>query len=317
MKAQLVNSSKIWGSAPHNAFTTLLRYNDSWFCAFREGDNHISEDGKIRILHSVDGEQWEGAALIESSHQLLTDLRDPKLAITPDRQVLLMATATARAPHLEPQTNLWFSNDGKNWGNPQAAGEKGVWLWSLAQNEEATYGVGYEMAGGTARVHLYRSSALPHFAHHALLHTDAQYPNETQLLLDGNAGVALIRREYAPGQTSSPPPYNGTSLLGFSEPPFLDWTTHDLGVHVGGPAMLRLPDGRVVVAGRKVVGLTFTTALWELDVEARQLHELLELPSGGDCSYPGLTWHDEKLWVSYYSEHEGSAQIYFAQVALS
>src|SRR5690606_36575896 len=105
------------------------------------------------------------------------------------------------------------------------------------------------------------------------------------LLMDGSAGVAFIGRDYAPGQTSSPPPYNGTSLLGLSKPPFLDWTTHDLGVHVGGPAMLRLPDGRVVVAGRKVVGLTFTTALWELDVEARQLHELLVLPSGGDCSY--------------------------------
>ncbi|MEK8105428.1 hypothetical protein NKG94_10170 [Micromonospora sp. M12] len=35
------------------------------------------------------------------------------------------------------------------------------------------------------------------------------------------------------------------------------------------------------------------------------LTELVALPSGGDTSYPGLVWHDDLLWVSYYSSHEG------------
>jgi hypothetical protein len=31
----------------------------------------------------------------------------------------------------------------------------------------------------------------------------------------------------------------------------------------------------------------------------------LRLPSGGtDTGYPGMVWHDNKLWVSYYSAHE-------------
>ena len=33
-------------------------------------------------------------------------------------------------------------------------------------------------------------------------------------------------------------------------------------------------------------------------------------PSGGDTSYPGIVWHDGKLWMSYYSSHEGKARIY-------
>lgn len=316
MNALLVKASKIWDSAPHNAFTTLERYKDSWYCAFREGKNHISEDGNIRILRSLNGEKWDSVALIESAHRLLKDLRDPKMEVTPDGQLLLMAAATARAAHLSPETNIWFSNDGQTWSTPQAAGTSGVWLWSLCKNGAAFYGAGYEMNGNTARVHLYKCTGLPHFSHHAMLHTDRQYPNETSLLMDDETGIALIRRDYAPGQTSSPPPYNGTSLLGLSKPPFLDWTKHDLGVHVGGPTLLRLPNGKIIVAGRKVIGLTFSTALWELDIDSRKLHELLVLPSGGDCSYPGLSWHDEKLWISYYSEHEGNAQIYFAEVVL-
>jgi hypothetical protein len=41
------------------------------------------------------------------------------------------------------------------------------------------------------------------------------------------------------------------------------------------------------------------------------------LPSGGDCSYPGLYWHDDVLHVTYYSSHEGNkAAIYHAQVRI-
>ena len=50
---------------------------------------------------------------------------------------------------------------------------------------------------------------------------------------------------------------------------------------------------------------------------SNSLTSLLELPSGGDCSYPGLYWHDDVLHVTYYSSHEGNkAAIYHAQVRL-
>jgi hypothetical protein len=43
------------------------------------------------------------------------------------------------------------------------------------------------------------------------------------------------------------------------------------------------------------------------------LTPILELPSG-DCSYPGLYWHDNLLHVTYDSSHEGKAAIYYARV---
>ena len=51
-----------------------------------------------------------------------------------------------------------------------------------------------------------------------------------------------------------------------------------------------------------------------LDVDQKSLTPILQLPSGGDTSYPGLVWRDGVLWVSYYSSHEGKTSIYLAKV---
>ena len=37
---------------------------------------------------------------------------------------------------------------------------------------------------------------------------------------------------------------------------------------------------------------------------------------GGDCSYPGLVFHEGLLYMSYYSSHEGKTSIYLAKIKL-
>ena len=32
--------------------------------------------------------------------------------------------------------------------------------------------------------------------------------------------------------------------------------------------------------------------------------EFLTMPSGGDTSYAGMVWHDDLLWLSYYSSDD-------------
>ncbi|MCX7667268.1 MAG: hypothetical protein N2112_17190, partial [Gemmataceae bacterium] len=78
--------NKIWEQAPHNAFTDLVRFQGRWFCVFREGKNHVSPDGALRVLTSTDGVSWESAALITSKN---SDLRDAKITVTPDGQLML------------------------------------------------------------------------------------------------------------------------------------------------------------------------------------------------------------------------------------
>ena len=74
--------------------------------------------------------------------------------------------------------------------------------------------------------------------------------------------------------------------------------------------MIQIPDGRVLVSGR----INKKMALCEL--RDGGLFRLLTLPSGGDCGYAGMVWHDGVLWMTYYSSHEGKAKIYLAKVKL-
>jgi hypothetical protein len=79
--------------------------------------------------------------------------------------------------------------------------------------------------------------------------------------------------------------------------------------------MLRLDNGRFVAAVRLYDGAVRTSLGW-IDPESGRLTEFLKMPSGGDCSYAGLVWHEGLLWVSYYSSHEGKTSIYLARVRI-
>lgn len=52
-------SIRIWGDAGHSAFTTLVKYNGSFYCAFREADRHSGYGGKVTIIKSSDCLKWE------------------------------------------------------------------------------------------------------------------------------------------------------------------------------------------------------------------------------------------------------------------
>ena len=104
-------------------------------------------------------------------------------------------------------------------------------------------------------------------------------------------------------------------MLGTAHPPYTEWSWRDLGVPIGGPQLIKLPDGRLV-AGVRLYDKKVRTALVWIHPEKGTLQAFLDLPSGGDTSYPGLVWHEGLLWVSYYSSHEGKTSIYLAKVKL-
>src|SRR6186713_1912896 len=84
---ELISVKKIWDAGAHNAFTDLTRFRGSWYCTFREADDHVGGDGRIRVLTSRDGEKWESAALVAEAG---IDLRDPKMSITPDNRLMIV-----------------------------------------------------------------------------------------------------------------------------------------------------------------------------------------------------------------------------------
>ncbi|MEO3778861.1 sialidase family protein [Micromonospora sp. B11E3] len=307
--ARVAAVHRIGDAAGHSAFTDLVRHRGRWLCAFREGAGHLSADGAIRVLASDDGRRWGPAARLERQ---ATDLRDPRFVARPDGRLQLLAAAVTQSPAglgagttRSFRTVTWLSTDGERWGEPTPIGEPDMWVWQAAWHGGAMYGVGYATREPRL-VRLYRSGDgfdLQPVVESLYL---GGYPNESGLVFtsDGTA-VCLLRRDREAA----------TAQLGRSRPPYRHWAWTDLGVQVGGPALLGLPDGRLV-AGVRLLDGGPRTSICAVDPERGALTELVALPSGGDCGYPGLDWHDGVLRVSYYSSHEERTCVYLAEVTL-
>jgi hypothetical protein len=291
---------KIWDKAPHNAFTDLVRFQSRWFCVFREGKDHNSPDGALRVITSTDGVEWESAALISSK---TGDLRDPKITVTPDGQLMLTAAEALhdRSKHSH-QSLVWFSKDGRTWSERYPIGDPDYWLWRVTWHKGTAYSIGYG-CGKDRSIRLYTSKDGKKFTTLVERLFDVGYPNETSIVFDGDTAYCLLRRD---GNPSS-------GLLGVAQPPYTKWEWKDLGVRIGGPHLTRLSNDKWVAAVRLYDKKVRTSLCW-IEPKAGRLTEFLELPSGGDTSYAGLVEYQDHLWVSYYSSHEGKTSIYLAKV---
>jgi hypothetical protein len=298
---KLVETRRIWDQGAHNAFTDLVRFQDRWYCVFREGQGHVSPDGALRVITSVDGQDWESAALITSEH---SDLRDPKITVTPDGQLMMTAAEALhdKSEHTH-QSLTWFSSDGRTWSDRHEVGDPNFWLWRVTWHEGTAYGIGYGVGPQRGELRLYTSEDGKTFQTLLEPLLEDPYPNETSIVFDGDTAYCLLRRDPAHG------------LLGVAQPPYTEWEWKDVGAQIGGPHMLQLPDGRFIAAVRLYDGGVRTSLGW-IDPESGKFTEALRLPSGGDTSYPGLVYHDDLLWVSYYSGHESKTSIYLAKVRI-
>lgn len=302
-KARLIKVQRIWDQSPHNAFTDLVRFHDRWFCVFREGQGHVSPDGSIRVLTSPDGDRWSSAAQLTSTN---ADLRDPKITITPEGRLLITAAGALHPPSKSKhQSMTWFSNDGEKWDSPNLVADPNLWLWRVSWHHRTAYAIGYD-TGAEKFVRLYSSADGKRFTTIVPNLLDEQRPNESAIVfLPDQSARCLLRRDGQPGH----------GLLGLAKPPYTQWEWKDLGRKIGGPAMVRLPDGRLI-GGVRLYDGKVRTALISIDADSGATRELLSFPSGGDCSYPGLVWHENELWISYYSSHEGRTSIYLARARL-
>lgn len=301
-KAEIVSFDKVWDRAPHNAFTDLTRFRERFYLAFREGSGHDSDDGVIRVLSCQRTERWEDNGRITYP---AADLRDPKLTVTPDNRLMLTAAARMHSSSdVRWKTAAWFSTDGRAWEDLTIIGEPEVWMWRVSWHQGRAYGMGYS----TAEPRFLRSYiGAANGKQFTVLNPSilsGDYVNESSTVyLPDETAVCLLRRDPK------------SALLGTSRPPYRGWTWDDLGVRIGGPHLIQVPDGRLVAAVRLYEPEKRTSLCW-VNLEEKSIKEFLALPSGGDTSYAGLVYHEGLLHVSYYSSHEGRAAIYFAKVKL-
>jgi hypothetical protein len=311
----LISVRKIWDQAPHNSMTDLIRFNDKWFCSFRESDSHANgKNGIIRLLTSSDSLEWKTSAIFAQEG---VDLRDPKLSITPHGKLMLLAGGTVvneLNEYISTQSRVAFSEDGMHWSPFTLILEKHEWLWRITWYQGKAYGASYSRSDPHDKykewnIKLFESSNGLDYT--LLTSWDIEgYPNETTLrFLKSGEMIALVRREKKE---------NNNCFIGISSPPYTHWNWHSTHHHVGGPNFIMLPHDNMWVSGRLLIFNPYIlfekTFLGTLSLDS--ICPMLILPSDGDCSYPGMVFHEGILWMSYYSTHENNmSAIYLARIA--
>jgi hypothetical protein len=312
---QRERQQRIWDAAPHNAFTSLLRHEDRWLCAFREASSHQGSNrdrGTFRILQSSDGQDWVSLATLQHSAY---DLRDPKLSLDPRGQLMLLCGA---AQHSSQQgvrfdalrTVVTFSASGRQWSDWQEVLGPWEWLWRLTWHQGAGYGVAY---------HVGRQGQTPRETRTATLYktTDGtRYEPITQFQTPEGAGESTLRFE-ADGTARLVMRRDGgrqRALLGTASPPYTKWQLVDVAYRLGGPDLIQLGDGSWWLASRSHDRRK--TVLARVDFQRGAIEEQYAIEGGPECGYPSLAWHDDRLWMTFYSSHEAKPAIYRATFAM-
>ena len=300
---ELLRVARISGDAKHNAFTALVRIKDAFYCTWREASSHVSADGKLRVVRSADGTNWTSVALLTRAG---VDLRDSKIEVTPDNRLMLHACEKFPAGSSPLRRNLaWFSTDGTTWSDPVHIAEDDIWFWKHTWHKGTGYGVGYACAAPWF-ARLYTSKDGAKWTTHVATLNNSGYVNESSIVfMPDDTAHCLLRRDEG----------TRTALLGTAAPPYTNWKWQDLGRQIGGPEMIRLPDNRLLAAVRLLNPNPQATWLCWVSPKSGTLTPALKLPSRGDTSYAGMVWHDDRLWVSYYSSHEKRTGVYIAEVA--
>ncbi len=313
--------NKIWGEAPHSAFTDLIRFDNTFYCTFREASGHMSgngaSNGVIRIIASEDGDNWYSVALLEKEG---LDLRDSKLSITPEGKLMVLMGATlwegsAQVQRL-PHVSFLNPRNGR-FSKPEPAKiDKSIktnydWIWRVTwnQKDKKGYGVVYSRENNEAgTTHLVSTKDGTRYKAVSLLRTE-NLPGESSIVFNQDGEARLVMRNDSKK--------NDDGLIGKSAYPYIRWEWVSLGIPLGGPEMIALDDNRYIIGTRAFPdNKGTTTALFLYDDQTNKCSKLIDFPSKGDTSYPGMLIHEGKLWVSYYSSHEGKSQIYLAKIPL-
>ena len=291
----------------HNAFTDLVRFRDKLYLTFRScPDGHmVHPTASAIVLRSDDGKQWEQVHRFSVPER---DTRDPHFLVFKDKLFVYTGTwwsgkTTIPVKDYDLNKHLGFaawSEDGKTWHSPiMLDGTFGHYIWRAATHGGKAYLCGRRKIGFAEG-----PRGEGHEVESLMLESDdgliwrkrAVFQeidgDETSFLFETDGAVVAIGRR---GRDNA-------QLLR-SKPPYTEWDRKALDRYIGGPLIVKWGD-RYVVGGRRLTKgqgakMSFCWLVGD------KLHEFAELPSGGDCSYPGFVELEPgRALVSWYSSHE-------------
>ena len=290
----------------HNAFTDLCRWRDSYWLVYRRGSTHVSPDGGIVVLRSVDLERWHEVTVLKT----LGDDRDPKLCPTTDRLYVYFGTWLPRPEGWPDErfgpliSHVSSTDDGVKWSDPVPLYERNVWLWRIRVHDDTLYCAAYGWEDPRHKeqsfLELLVSKDGVSWEKHCRIADIEDQPDESDLLFRLDGELWCITRS-----TRKP----DHSLFYISNPPYRVWERVDLGVTIHAPVICE-SQGKVFVAGRRRTDAPWipqTTPLGNTGlflVKRGAVEPILAFPSDGDAAYPGMVSPEAgRLIISYYSQH--------------
>ncbi|MGI5820353.1 MAG: sialidase family protein [Armatimonadota bacterium] len=312
----------VYEDGRHNAFTDIRFHGGRYYVCFRSATSHGSLDGQIRVMASVDLQQWEQVALLST----VLDDRDPKLAECGGRLWVLGPTRTPNFPEelqsaARPyhfQSVAWSTMDGGTWSPGTILEPVHHRFWRPRQHAGSMWVATHcthPEEGREDYVPLLRSTDMVRWEEVSVIH-EGERANETDLeFLPNGTLVAFVRRETAGGA--------GTPFK-TARPPYTDWEQHDQPLDVRGP-LLTQADGTLYVVGRYMEPAgdrtLRDTRLYRVG-DDWQLEELAILPApdypperAGDSSYAGAHYPGGgEMLLSWYSGTSDRAEVFVASV---
>jgi len=281
----------IWWDGYHNAFTDIIEFKGNYYCTFRHGTQHsLQGKGEIYILKSSNLKNWEHIRKFPP----LKDSRDPKFFIFKEKLGVLFFTYQDINTTTKKDAYISYTDDGENFSSLIKISQDNLCFWRIRNYREKLYATAYSSGENKADwgSYLFVSEDGENFEKISTI-VKGEYANETDLLFEENKCYAVVRRE---GEMK-------TSVLSISEYPFEKWENYPLNEVVKGLHILKYR-GKIYIAGRVFKNEERETEILCLDIDRKKLEFETILPSGGDTLYCGSIVKNDKIYLSYYSQHE-------------
>jgi hypothetical protein len=288
----------------HNAFTGAAYLADTLYIAYRQGDSHVDESGKLVVLRSRDhGKSFDNAHVARGS----SDTRDAHL-YTAGNRLFLTGFTLINSPKRTDRTfhsGTSYTDNGLNWSpwTPYTGTDKHI-LWRPEFFKGKHYCAGYtvdETAGKNPtgnKITWFQSDDGLHWSAKYTIHAGADEPNECSLAFkpDGTA-IMLVRRENA----------DKKPLLMTAQAPYDKWTKQELDIRIGGPCLWLVGDD-IYLSGRWYVTPRAThVAIWRMENGLPVMQMVLPSGPGFDCSYMSRAQRpngSSHFALVYYSGHD-------------
>lgn len=322
-----VYNRKIYESDTYASFADLIWYKGRYYCAFREGINHVPSSasepgGNIHILQSTDCREWTDACVLTDEEY---DLRDPHFCVSPKDSSLMCYFGLHKYNESFPspsKTNVSILDPGIQEGKLVETKRSGLsagaysrwWVWNLTVSNGIIYGVAYFENGNNVAL----LSSQDGF-NWDLVSEIPYLGNESSInIIDGKAYVLMRKQE-----NSGYP--NGSMAV--ADYPFKDWVITEMNYGVHSPTGIEY-DGKLYLCTRKFVNKSWDgVSLFSYELPSSGvLNEVYALPcergqASTDNAYAGMIIHDGALRIAYYANPVGNTvsrhpDIYYTEIPL-